>query len=68
MRLTALIFDNDATAACNRMIPSQCMIVSAQAGVPEGAIQMKLAALEQMKYYVKTSYGTSKDHFTATFL
>jgi hypothetical protein len=29
---------------------------------------MKLAALERMKYYVKTAYGTSKDHFTATFL
>jgi hypothetical protein len=68
MHLTALIFDNDATAAYNHMIPSQCMIVSAQAGVPKGAIQMKLAALERMKYYIKTAYGTSKDHFMATFL
>jgi hypothetical protein len=29
MHLTTLIFDNDATAAYDRMIPSQCMIVSA---------------------------------------
>jgi hypothetical protein len=29
---------------------------------------MKLAALERMKYYVKTAYGTSKDHFMAMFL
>jgi hypothetical protein len=29
MHLTALIIDNDATAAYDRMIPSQCMIMSA---------------------------------------
>jgi hypothetical protein len=31
MRLTAVIFDNDATAAYDRMIPSQCMILLARA-------------------------------------
>jgi hypothetical protein len=35
MHLVAIIFDNDATAAYDRMIPSQCMIVSARAGVNE---------------------------------
>jgi hypothetical protein len=29
MRLTATILDNDHTAAFDRMIPSQCMILSA---------------------------------------
>jgi hypothetical protein len=44
------------------------MILSAQAGVSVQAIQMKLTALEQMKYYVKTAYGGSKEHFQNTFL
>jgi hypothetical protein len=29
---------------------------------------MKLTALERMKYYVKTAYGASKEHFQNTFL
>jgi hypothetical protein len=33
MRLTAVFFDNDAKAAYDRMIPSQCMILSARAGI-----------------------------------
>jgi hypothetical protein len=68
MRLVAIIFDNDATAAYNRMIPSQCMIVSARAGVNENAIKLKLTALQQMKYYVKTAYGTSSEYFCNTIL
>jgi hypothetical protein len=59
MHLVAIIFDNDATAAYNQMIPSQCMITSAHAGVPKSAIRMKLTVLQCMKYFVKTSYGKS---------
>jgi hypothetical protein len=47
MRLVAIIFDKDATAAYYRMIPSQCMIVSARAGVNENAIKLKLTALQR---------------------
>jgi hypothetical protein len=45
MQLVTVIFDNDTTAAYDRMIPSQCMITSHRAGVPESAIQMKLTVL-----------------------
>jgi hypothetical protein len=61
MQLTAIIFDNNAKAAYNRMIPPQCMILSARAGMKEPAIQMKLTVLKRMKHFVKTAYGASKD-------
>jgi hypothetical protein len=68
MRLTAVIFDNDATTAYDRMIPSQCMILSARAGVGVKPIEMKLKVLERMQYYVKTAYGLSTSSFQNTFL
>jgi hypothetical protein len=68
MRLTAVIFDNDATAAYDRMIPSQCMILSARAGVGVKPIEMKLKVLERMQYYVKTAYGLSTSSFQNMFL
>jgi hypothetical protein len=68
MRLVAVIFDNDATAAYDRMIPSQCMSTSHRAGVPESAIQMKLTVLRRMKYFIKTAYGNSSTYFMNTFL
>jgi hypothetical protein len=68
MRLTAIIFNNDAKAAYDRMILPQCMILSARAGVKELAIQMKLTILKRMKYFVKTAHGASKEYFTNTIL
>jgi hypothetical protein len=68
MHLVAVIFNNDATTAYDSMIPSQCMIVSARAGVNENAIRLKLMALQQMKYYMKTAYGTSSEYFCNTIL
>jgi hypothetical protein len=44
------------------------MITSAQASVPKGAINLKLTALEQMKYFVKTAYGSLPSYFTNTLL
>jgi hypothetical protein len=64
----AIIFDNDAKAAYDCMIPSQCMILSARAGVSPSTIQMKLTVLKRMKYFVKTAYGALQDYFQNTFL
>ena len=63
MQLVASIFDNDATACYYRMIPSQCMIVTACAGVNEDAIKVKLNVLSHMKYFVKTAFGISIQFF-----
>jgi hypothetical protein len=59
MRLTAAIFDNDATAAYDRMIPSQCMILSAQEGVNVEAIETHLQVLRKTEYCVKLAHGIS---------
>jgi hypothetical protein len=56
----AIIFDNDAKAAYDQMIPSQCMILSARAGVSTSAIQMKLTVLKRMKYFIKKAYGSTE--------
>jgi hypothetical protein len=68
MRLTAIIFDNNAKVAYDHMIPSQCMILAARAGVSPSAIQMKLTVLKRMKYFVKTAYRALQDYFQNTFL
>jgi hypothetical protein len=44
------------------------MILSAQAGVREKPIEMKLKVLKQMQYFVKTAYGLSSNSFRNTFL
>jgi len=62
-RMTAIMFDNDATAAYDQMIPSQCMLVSVKNGVSEEEIQAKLTILKFMKYYVKTKYSVSVNYF-----
>lgn len=63
MKMVAVMFDSDATTAYNRMIPSQCMIVAAHAGILVTAIRTKLRVLRLMQYYVKTVYGVLEDHF-----
>jgi hypothetical protein len=68
MQLTAIIFHNEAKAAYDRMIPSQCMTLSARAWVSLSAIQMKLTILERMKYFVKMTYRALQDYFQNTFL
>jgi hypothetical protein len=45
------------------MIPSQCMMLLAQAGVSEKPIEMKLKVLQWMSYYVKPAYGLSSTSF-----
>ena len=63
MQLVAGIFDNDATTCYDRMIPSQCMIVTARAGVNEDAIKAKLNILSRMKYFIKMAFGISIQFF-----
>jgi len=66
MRTIAVIFDNDATACYDRMIPSQCMTLSVRAGVRKEECTTKLRVLQKMKYRVKTAYGVSPNNFTCT--
>ncbi len=62
MWTSAVIFDNDQTAAYDWMIPSQCMLLLAQ-GVNEAAIETQLAVLNSCEYWVKSAHGISPDSF-----
>jgi hypothetical protein len=63
MPLTAAIFDNNATAAYDHMIPSQCMILSAQEGVNVEAIETHLRVLCETEYRMKSAHGVSPNFF-----
>ena len=61
--MDACIFDNDATACYDRMIPSIVMIKCRHAGMPKPAARVVLTVLQRMKYYVRMAYGTSPQAF-----
>jgi hypothetical protein len=63
MQLIAAVFDNDATAAYDQMIPSQCMILSAREGVNTEAIETHLRILRETEYRVKSAHGVSPGFF-----
>ena len=61
------IFDNDAMACFDRMIPSQCMTSGRCIGVQEGLVRLHLKISKRMKYHIKTAYGISPRHFATSF-
>lgn len=62
------VFDCDATACFDRMIPSQCMILGKRTGVQDGPIDLHLKVCKRMKYHVKTAYGVSPGSFSTSLL
>ena len=63
-RMDACMFDNDASACYDRMIPSITMIKSRRAGLPPAAAHLLLTLLFCMEYYVRTAYGVSSMAFS----
>jgi hypothetical protein len=63
-RMDACVFDNDATACYDHMIPSIVMIKCRRAGMPKPAARVVLMVLQRMEYYVRTAYGTSPQAFS----
>ena len=61
------IFDNDAMACFDRMIPSQCMTLGRRIGVQEGPVRLHLKISKRMKHHIKTAYGISPGHFVTSF-
>ena len=61
------VFDCDATACFNQMIPSQCMTLGRQTGVQAGPVRLHLRISENMKYHIKIAYGVSLGHFVTSF-
>jgi hypothetical protein len=62
--MDACMFDNDAPACYDRMIPSIAMIKSHRAGMSQEATQVLRTLLEQMQYHVRTAYGISTEAFS----
>ena len=63
-QMDACIFDNDASACYDRMIPSIAMIKSRRTGMSRPVTLVMLTLFEQMKYFVRTAYGVSTVAFT----
>jgi hypothetical protein len=61
LRTTTTVFNNDATACYNRILPVLSMICCQHLGLPPIATKFKLALLRTAQYYIKTQYGTSED-------
>jgi hypothetical protein len=62
--MDACMFDNDATACYDRMIPSIAMLKSRRAGMSQAATQVLRTLLERMQYHVRTAYGISTEAFS----
>lgn len=63
LRAQATIFNNDASACYNRILPALSQICCERLGLPSIAAKFKLAFLKAAQYYVKTQHGISKDWF-----
>jgi hypothetical protein len=63
-RMDACIFDNDASACYDRIIPSLAMIKSRRAGMSRKVSQVLLTLLLRMEYHVRTAYGISTEAYS----
>ena len=63
-RMDACMFDNDATACYDCIIPSMAMLKCRHAGTPRSAIKVVLNFLQRAKYHVRTTYGISVETFS----
>jgi hypothetical protein len=59
LRLSLVMFDNDATGCFDRIIMSLAMIAAFQLGMPWSPARMHSSALLHMKHFVKTAHGIS---------
>ena len=61
----AAIVDNDAKACYDRMIPVLLSYALIRLGLPKQLTRFMCKWLEQAKYYIKTSKGTSKHYYSS---
>jgi hypothetical protein len=60
LRLSLIMFDNDATGCFDRIIISLAMIAALRLGMPRSGARMHLSVLLYMKYFVKTAHGIDR--------
>jgi hypothetical protein len=62
--MDAIMFDNDATACYDRIIPSQAAMLSRCAGMPRAAAIAFMQVLFLMEYFVRTAYGVASTEYS----
>ena len=62
--MNACMFNNDATACYDHIIPSMAMIKCQHAGLNQNAANIVLQFLQKMHYHVWTAYGISTKTFS----
>ena len=65
-RLNAIIFNNNAKACFDRIIPSIGLMATEQLGMPSTASACMLATIQGMKFFIRTAHGVSPGYFTST--
>ena len=65
-RLNAIIFNNDAKACFDRIIPSIGLMATERLGMPPTASACMLATIQGMKFFIYTAHGVSPGFFTST--
>ena len=64
--LNAIIFNNDAKACFDRIIPSIGLMATERLGMPPTASACMLATIQGMKFFIRTAHGVSPGFFTST--
>ena len=60
LHVPAALASVDAAQCCDRIAHAIASLVFQAFGVPEGAIEAMLTAIEEMKFFLRTAYGDSK--------
>ena len=63
-RTDAIMFDNDASACYDHIIPSLAAMMSRRAGMTRNGSHVLIRLLLNMEYYVRTAYGVSSVAFS----
>ena len=64
--LNAIIFNNNAKACFDRIIPSIGLMAIERLGMPPTASVCMLATIQGMKFFICTAHGVSPGFFTST--
>ena len=62
----AIIFDNDAKACLDRIIPSLGLMATERLGMPQQATASMLATIKGMHFFICTAHGISPGLYTST--
>ena len=65
-RHNAIIFDNDAKACFDRIIPSLGLMATEHLGIPQQATACMLATIKGMHFFICTAHGISSGFYTST--